>query len=308
MYFKFFLLFFSCSCIINAQELITPIPDTNEYHQKKALLGKKLFFEPRLSADNTISCAHCHDLNNGGDDNLAVSFGINGKKGIRNSPTVLNAKFNTSQFWDGRAKDLKEQVEGPIHNPVEMGSNFSDILLKLNQDANYKKDFSLLYEDGITKENIIDSLVEFENALTTPNSRFDQYLQGNKKALNKNETNGYFLFKEYGCIACHNGVNIGGNLLQRIGVVENFDTKDFGLFNVTKKEEDKFYFKVPSLRNVALTAPYFHHGEIDTLAEAVDKMIKFQVGFMIKKTDRNDIIAFLMTLTGETPEILKEQK
>ncbi|HFU75860.1 MAG TPA: cytochrome B6, partial [Arcobacter sp.] len=202
---KTFILFLFTIQIIYAQELITPIPQKSDYNKPKALLGKKLFFDPRLSADNTISCATCHDVYNGGDDKLEVSFGVNGKKGSRNSPTVLNVKYNTIQFWDGRSKDLFEQIEGPIHNPVEMASNFPQIINKINKDPLYKKEFSALYKQGITKTTIIDAIVEFQNALITPNSKFDQYLNGDNNALNKNELNGYLLFKEYGCISCHNG-------------------------------------------------------------------------------------------------------
>jgi cytochrome c peroxidase len=294
--------------ILISKELITPIPTNADYNYNKALLGKKLFFDVRLSRNNTISCASCHMLQDGGDDNLPVSFGIDGKQGIRNSPTVLNARYNKSQFWDGNAKDLAEQVSGPIHNPIEMGSSFSEIIAKLNKDKSYVEKFSKFYDDGITSSNITDAIVEFEKALTTPNSKFDKYLRGNQNILTKDELNGYMLFKDYGCISCHNGVNIGGNLLQKIGAVEKFDTSDFGLYNITKKEEDKFYFKVPSLRNVELTAPYYHDGRVKSLEEAVDNMVKHQVGFLIDEKDREDIVKFLKTLTGETPTILRDSK
>jgi cytochrome c peroxidase len=256
-----------------ASDLITPIPQKIDYDSYKANLGKKLFFDTRLSKNDTISCASCHILEDGGDDNLPVSFGIDGKTGVRNSPTVFNAVYNYSQFWDGHAKSLAEQVQGPIHNPVEMGTSFQEIIPKLNQDKEYKTQFAKIYKDGITPQNIADAIAEFEKALTTPNSRFDKYLRGDKKALSKEEIEGYKLFKEYGCISCHNGVNMGGNLLQKIGVVKEFIHEDFGLYNITKKEEDRYYFKVPSLRNVALTAPYFHDGRIPTLEKAVEKIM-----------------------------------
>lgn len=305
---KFLLLFILTYSALLSKELITPIPLDFKYNQEKALLGKKLFMDTKLSHDNTISCLTCHHLSNGGDDNLSVSFGIKGQKGVRNSPTVLNSQFNTTQFWDGRAKNLAEQISGPIHNPVELASNFYEIKSKLVQDSYYKDSFRTIYKDGITSKNIIDALVEFEKALSTPNSRFDKYLRGDKTILSKDEINGYKLFKEYGCISCHNGVNIGGNLLQKIGVVEDFKTSDFGLYNITKDDDDKFYFKVPSLRNVDLTAPYFHDGKVKTLKEAVDKMIKHQVGFLIEEKEREDIVKFLKTLTGETPKILRDNK
>ena len=289
-------------------ELITPIPINPDYNVKKAQLGTKLFFDTRLSHNNTISCANCHLIDGGGDDNLSVSFGIDGQKGMRNSPTVLNARYNRIQFWDGSAKSLEDQAKGPIHNPVEMGSNFEEIISKLKKDTNYVKEFFSLYSEGITSLNISNAISEFEKTLTTPNSKFDRFLRGDKKALNNDELNGYKLFKEYGCISCHNGVNIGGNLLQKIGAVEKYDTPDFGLYNITKEEDDRFYFKVPSLRNIELTAPYFHDGSVQTLKEAVDKMIKYQVGFLIEENEREDILNFLKTLTGQTPEILKDLK
>jgi len=294
------------SSILFSQELITPIPLEVDVNFQKAKLGEKLFNDTRLSKNNSISCATCHILDEGGDDNLAVSIGINGQKGTRNSPTVLNAKFNTNQFWDGRAKNLKEQAKGPIHNPIEMDSNFEEVITKLKLDKEYVSLFQNIYKDEITGESIIDAIAEFENTLITPNSKFDKYLKGDEKALSDEEKEGYMLFKEYGCISCHNGINIGGNLMQRIGIVEDFNTNDLGRFNVTKNIEDKFYFKVPSLRNIQLTSPYFHDGLIETLRDAVNKMSFYQVGYTLKEDETNKIILFLKTLTGEKL-ILKDQ-
>ncbi len=304
---KFILLFLSFLSLFS-KELITPIPLDVEYNYEKAILGKKLFFDTRLSQDDTISCATCHIVDAGGDDNMSVSFGIKGQAGLRNSPTVLNARFNRFQFWDGSAKNLAQQAVGPIHNPVEMGTNFKEVISKISKDIQYLNDFKRLYSDGITQENIVEAIVEFENALTTPNSKFDKYLRGDKNILNEDELNGYMIFKDYGCISCHNGVNIGGNLMQKIGAVKKYDTEDFGLYNITKNEEDKFYFKVPSLRNIELTAPYFHDGKIQTLEEAVDNMINHQLGFALSQQEKKFILKFLKTLTGETPAILKESK
>jgi len=285
-----------------SKELITPIPLENNYNVKKALLGQKLFFDTRLSYNNSVSCASCHIINDGGDDNLPVSFGVDGKTGIRNSPTVLNSKYNILQFWDGSAKNLKEQAKGPIHNPVEMNSNFEDIIIKLEKDKDYKKSFLAIYKDGISADNIVDAISEFENTLITPNSRFDKYLRGDINILTKDEQNGYKLFKEYGCISCHNGINIGGNLVQKIGIMKNFDTEDLGRFNITKNSSDKFYFKVPTLRNIDLTAPYLHNGEIKTLKEVVEIMIDYQIGYELEKKEVDNIVKFLKTLTGETPK------
>lgn len=307
MYKIFLLLFFSIS-YLTSNSIITPLPKEPNYNYKKALLGKKLFFDTRLSHDNTISCASCHLLKDGGDDNIPLSIGIDGKKGTRNAPTVLNARYNKLQFWDGSTKSLEEQINGPIHNPVEMASNFKEIISKLKKDEKYHKEFIDLYSNGITSSNITNAISEFEKALTTPNSKFDNFLRGDKTALNKDELNGYQLFKDYGCISCHNGVNIGGNLLQKIGTIEEYNTNDLGLYNITKNKEDKFYFKASSLRNVELTAPYFHDGSIKTLEAAVNIMIKHQVGFLIDEKERNDIIKFLKTLTGKTPKFLRENK
>ena len=299
------IIYFLLFSIVNANELITPIPQSIKFDENKAKLGKKLFYETKLSHDNTISCASCHILEDGGDDNLRVSYGINGKQGRRNSPTVFNSRFNSYQFWDASVDSLKEQVNGPIHNPVEMASNFKEIIIKLENDEYYTEKFKDIYGE-ITKENILDSIVEFENTLITPNSKFDKYLRGNQNILTKNEKNGFKYFKEYGCISCHNGINVGGNLIQRIGVMFDYKTNDFGRYNITKNESDKYYFKVPSLRNVSLTAPYFHDGKILTLYDAVSIMAKYQIGYKISKNEINDIVSFLKTLDGNTTIKLKD--
>jgi len=295
---KMFLLLLLNSILIS-KELITPIPPNENINSKKAMLGNKLFFEVQLSQDNTISCASCHILNEGGDDNLPVSFGINGKKGDRNSPTVLNSKFNHVQFWDGRAIDLEDQAAGPIHNPVEMNSNFEEVIKKLKKDKVYITLFNAIYKDGITSKNITNAIAEYENTLITPNGKFDQFLRGDKEALSDCEKQGYQLFKDYGCVSCHNGVNIGGNLMQKLGIIENFNSPDKGKYNVTKKEEDKYYFKVPSLRNIHLTSPYFHDGLTPTLKDAVAKMSYYQIGYTLTEKEIDLIIKFLRTLGGE---------
>jgi len=292
---------------ILSKELITPIPIEVGYDHQKAVLGKKLFFDTTLSKDGTIACVSCHNINGGGDDSLKTSIGINNQSGTINSPTVLNARFNISQFWDGRAKDLKAQAMGPIKNPVEMGDSFLNVINKLSKIKYYKEAFAKIYSDKITKDNIADAIAEYEKTLITPNSRFDKYLKGDKKALNKDETDGYKLFKSYGCISCHNGVNIGGNLYQKIGIYKEFFSNnkiDFGRYNVTKDKDDKYYFKVPTLRNIDLTAPYLHTGTINNLEDVVDIMMKYQLGITkSKKKDIDKIVKFLKTLTGEVKEL-----
>jgi cytochrome c peroxidase len=293
---KVFLLCFSLF-ILNATD-ITPIPQKLQYDYQKAILGKKLFFDTRLSKDNTISCATCHDLSNGGDDGLSVSFGVEGLKGTVNAPTVLNSVFNFRQFWNGRAKSLEEQALGPIENPVEMGNKL-DILVKNLQNTEYKEMFETIYGSLITKDNLVDAISEFEKTLITPNSRFDKYLLGDEKAITKYEKEGYEIFKNKGCIACHHGVNIGGNHYNKFGAFKEITSDNLGRYDITKNEEDKYYFKVPSLRNVALTSPYFHDGREESLKKAVEIMASVQLGRPITKEEIDKIVAFLKTLTGQ---------
>ena len=290
---------------INAVELITPIPANFEYDLKKALLGKALFHDVRLSANNTISCASCHIIEAGGDDNSKFSIGINGQVGNINSPTVLNSRYNLSQFWNGRAKDLKDQASQPVHNPVEMGSSMDEVVSKLKEDKKYKKLFMQIYKSDITADNITDAIAEFEKALVTPNSRFDKYLRGDKEAISSYEKEGFELFKSNGCISCHNGVNIGGNLYQKVGIVMDYtENKDLGRYEVTKKEKDKYFFKVPSLRNIELTAPYLHDGSKESLYKAIKFMMVYQLGNIPAETEIKKIMVFLKTLSAPTPKIM----
>lgn len=296
--------------INESTEPIKPLPhiQISFEEMKKIALGQKLFHEPMLSSNNTVSCASCHNLQTSGADGKAVSVGINGSKGDINSPTLFNSRFNFKQFWNGRANSLEDQMDGPIANKKEMGSNWNDIINKLSGDAGYLKDFREVYSQKPNRENIKDAIVAFEKTLVTPDSRFDQYLRGKTDALNKNELVGYQKFKSYGCVACHQGTNIGGNMYQTMGVMGdyfkergNITEADYGLYNITKKESDKFTFKVPSLRNVALTAPYFHDGYAKDLKQAVSIMAKYQLGLKIPEQDIQAITAFLNTLTGVNP-------
>jgi len=281
-----------------ANEPISPIPTSVVVNAQKVVLGKKLFFDTALSKNDTISCGSCHILEDGGDDNLQFSFGINGQKGSRNAPTVYNAVFNFRQFWDGRAKDLQDQAISPIENPIEMGFTFQALIAKLKK-THYKKEFQTIYKDGITKENITNAIAEYEKTLITPNAPFDKYLKGNKKSLSKDAIQGYELFKNKGCITCHQGVNIGGNMYNKFGIFHDVNGKDFGRYDVTHREKDKYYFKVPSLRNVALTAPYFHDGRTQSLHEAVLLMSEYQLGRHITSEEINKIVVFLNSLTGD---------
>lgn len=289
-------------CTAIYAEPITPIPlHVEGLNPQKVALGHKLFFDTILSRDNTIACTNCHMLSDGGDDNLKVSFGINGKKGVINSPTVFNSRYNFVQFWNGRAKDLQDQASGPIKNPVEMGNNFKNLIQTLNK-TQYKKEFDKIYKDGITKQNITDALSEYEKTLITPNAPFDRYLRGDKNAISKNAAEGYNLFKSKGCIACHNGVNIGGNLYAKFGYVQDVTTNNLGRFSVTKNPLDKYFFKVPTLRNIAKTAPYLHDGRYNTLDEVVKFMLRYQLGKTSTQAEVDKIVEFLKSLNGEIPK------
>lgn len=289
-----------------SENLITPIPTYIQLDNKKVSLGKMLFYDTRLSKDNTISCASCHYISNGGDDDRSFSIGFNGQEGNINSSTVLNSSLNFVQFWDGRAKTLEEQALGPIHELIEMNSNFDEIISKLKNDKTYIKEFYQIYNTSINETNIINAIVEFEKSLLTPNSKFDKYLKGQKDILTKEELKGYELFKSYGCISCHNGVNIGGNLFQKIGIINSYfkdEPNNFGRYNITKEERDKFYFKVPTLRNIELTSPYLHNGSIKDLKSTIEIMLKYQIGTIYEKSDIENLEMFLNTLTGEIPKV-----
>ncbi len=288
-----------------AKTLIKPIPESVEVDAAKVQLGKKLFFDPILSKDGTISCATCHDLQNGGDDGLQFSFGIKGQKGDINSPTVYNSGYNFRQFWNGRARNLKEQAKGPITNSVEMGHTLEGAVEVLGKNGTYVNDFRGIYNDGITQENIVEVIAEFEKALITPNAPFDKYIKGDMEAIDQEVKRGYHLFVSKGCILCHHGINVGGNMYNKFGVFEDANSSDLGRYNVTKREEDKYFFKVPSLRNIALTAPYMHDGRIEELRGAVLLMSQYQLGREIKSEDIDAIVLFLKSLTGVIPEIAK---
>ena len=294
------------STVLFSKELITPIPLEIKYDKEKAALGKKLFFDTRLSKDDSVRCASCHILDSGGDDKLQFSIGVDGQTGGINAPTVYNSVFNIAQFWDGRAKNLQEQAHGPVENPIEMGENFENVIQKLEKDNSLVKEFKrIYYKEGITANSITDAIAHFETTLITPNSSFDKYLRGDENALGKEEKEGYKLFIEYGCISCHNGVNIGGNLFQKIGLIKKFDTsvKSLGKFDVTGNKADINYFKVPTLRNVSQTSPYFHDGSVQDLKTAVEVMLNIQLGIVASSEDVKKIVKFLESLDGEFPTI-----
>lgn len=284
--------------------LVAPLPPAPDLPAAKVALGERLFKEPRLSRDDSLACASCHDLTRGGVDRRAFSVGVGGAIGAINAPTVFNSGFSIAQFWDGRAATLEEQAAGPVHNPIEMDSNWPQVIGKLSADASYQTAFAAIYPDGITPANIVDAIATFERTLVTPNSRFDRYLRG-EAVLTPLELEGWKHFRDYGCASCHQGMLLGGNMFQKFGVLRDYfadrptTPADLGRYNVTHREEDRHVFKVPSLRNVALTAPYFHDASAPDLATAVTVMGRYQLGRELSKRDVEAIVAFLHTLTGQ---------
>ncbi len=289
-------------------EPVQPIPKSVEYDREKAELGKLLFFDPILAKDNRTSCAYCHDVyNKCGTDHRPVSKGFHDKEGNANALTVFNTIFNFRLFWNGSAKDLVEQIYGPIQNPAEMNMSTEEVEKRLNNSPFYRKIFKKVFgTDRIKFEHVAQAIAEFEKALITPNSKFDRYLRGEIK-LSQKELEGYKLFKKLGCISCHNGVNLGGNSFQKVGVLHPYPWhKNYpDRYQITKKEFDKNVFRVPTLRNIDCTYPYFHDGSVETLEDAVQIMAYYNLGFNLSKEEVEKIVAFLKTLTGELPQILK---
>lgn len=288
------------------EEPIQPIEAAKVTDPAKVELGKKLWFEPRLSMSGIISCNTCHNLSMGGTDNLKTSIGHGWNAGPVNSPTVFNSSLAIAQFWDGRAADLKEQAGGPIQADVEMNMPHTLAVGILQSIPGYVEEFKTVYgKDKIEIDMITDAIAEFEETLVTPNARFDQWLKGDDKALNEKELAGYTLFKESGCVACHNGPAAGGTSFQRMGLFEPYQSTSpaEGRAAVTGNDADRFNFKVPTLRNVELTYPYFHDGEAATLEEAVDVMGRLQLGRKYSEDEIGKIVAFLKTLTGDRPAV-----
>ncbi len=297
-----------------ALALIQPLPEAPDPAPAPALveLGTKLFFDPRLSEGHNISCNTCHNLGTGGADIASVSLGHRWQKGGRNSPTVLNAVYNSAQFWDGRAADLKEQAGGPMVNPVEMASSESHVLEMLAGIPGYRPLFEAAFPgeaDPITFPNAEAAIAAFEATLITPNAPFDRFLRGDDAAIDDRAKAGLQLFLDQGCAACHNGVNLGGDGYQPFGVVEKpewsvMPPDDKGRFAVTRAEEDAYVFKVPSLRNVAITLPYFHSGSVWDLETAVEIMGTAQLGAALEPGQAKEIVAFLESLTGDQPQVV----
>ena len=287
------------------REYFSPLSEnlvSSESDKSIILLGEKLYFEKKLSINNKISCNTCHRIDNFGVDGDQVSAGHDGTKGDRNSPTTFNAFMHASQFWDGRAKDVEEQALGPILNPIEMGmKSKEDVIKKLSATSNYLDDFKKAFpkqSSPLTFSNIGIAIGAYERTLITP-SRFDKFLSGEHNALNRQEKRGLKKFMNKGCISCHNGPLLGGNDYQQLGAVNDYPTKDLGRYNVTKDEDDKKVFKVPSLRNVMKTAPYFHDGSVKTIDEAIKLMAYHQLDEQVGAGFIEDVKAFFRTLTTE---------
>lgn len=300
-----------------AQALFQPIPlepqPVKGVESTPALveLGKELYFDPRLSQSHNISCNTCHQIGLGGMDGLSTSIGHRWQKGGRNAPTVLNAVFNIAQFWDGRAADLKAQAGGPIQNPIEMGITHEHAIEMLKGIPDYAQRFQAAFpndKDPITMPNVVTAIAAFEATLTTPNAPFDRYLRGDQNALTAEQKEGLRLFISTGCASCHSGINVGGQKYAPFGVVEKpgadiLPPNDRGRFAVTKSVSDEYVFRVPALRNVELTAPYFHSGQVWDLTQAVGIMATDQLGKQLNDADVAKIVAFLKSLTGDQPQV-----
>jgi cytochrome c peroxidase len=300
-----------------ARQLFKPVPYSvpavkdNPITREKIELGKMLYFDPRLSASGLISCNTCHNVGMGGDDNLPTSVGHGWAKGPRNAPTVFNAVFNVAQFWDGRAEDLKAQAKGPVQAGVEMNNTPANVEAVLRSIPEYVQRFQVAFpgeSDPVTFDNMAKAIEAFEATLLTPASRFDQFLEGNVNALTAQEKKGLRLFIDKGCAGCHAGVNVGGQGYYPFGVVkkpgaEILPPEDKGRFAVTKTAGEEYVFRAAPLRNIALTAPYFHSGEVWDLKQAVAIMGSSQIGLKLTDDETQSIAAFLYTLTGEQPRI-----
>ena len=306
------------SLMTAAQARFRPIPTTppglpgNPATPAKVELGTMLYFDPRLSASHAISCSSCHNVGLGGVDAQETSIGHQWQRGGRNAPTVLNAVFNTAQFWDGRARDLEQQAGGPLVNPVEMASPPEHITEQLAGIPGYVAAFKAAFPgeaQPVTLPNAEKAIAVFEATLITPNAPFDKYLKGDASALTSTQKQGLQLFIDKGCATCHNGMNVGGGMYAPFGVVENPGAEllppgDKGRFTVTKSVSDEYVFKVPTLRNIALTAPYFHTGRAWDLRQATAVMGVSQLGVQLTADDTEKVAVFLESLTGDQPRIM----
>jgi cytochrome c peroxidase len=285
-------------------EPIVPVPLTAPAESRAVALGERLFSDVRLSGDNARSCATCHPIARGGMDGRGRALAADGRSHVRNTPTIFNVGLSATFNWDGVATSLETHADGVLVSPTLMNARWPDLLAKLGADDAYRAEFRAAYPEGVSRRAVLNALASFERSLQTPNSRFDRYLRGQPGALTPVEQRGYQLFKSYGCVTCHQGVNVGGNIFQKFGVFaeagdDGVPEPDLGRYHVTGVPRDRGVFRVPSLRNVAATAPYFHDGRAATLEIAVETMAKVQLGRTLSRDDVATIVEFLGTLTGE---------
>jgi cytochrome c peroxidase len=287
------------------EEPITPIPRDVSLDADEVRLGEILFNDVRLSHGDVVACASCHLVADGGDDNRARSPGADGELLNFNAPTVFNAAFSFRLNWRGNFRTLEEQNETVLLDSHLMNTTWEELLPKLRADGVYREAFAAVYGGEPAPAHVLDALATFQRSLITPDSRFDRYLRGERDVITPEEERGYQLFKDYGCVACHQGVNVGGNLFQRFGIFHDpfaelpIRTADLGRFTITGNADDRFVFRVPSLRNVAVTAPYFHDGRAKTLEQAIEEMARSQLGRVLSEQEIELIAGFLRTLTGE---------
>jgi cytochrome c peroxidase len=283
-------------------EPITPIPSPASRDPAKLWLGERLFRDPRLSRDGTRACASCHDLERNGADDRARSIGAQGRPLDYNTPTVFNAALSFRLNWRGNFRSFEELAEAVLRDPRLMDMDWAELVARLRADPGYRDAFARIYGGDPAPAQVLDALAAFQRSLLTPGAPFDRFLRGERGALAPEQERGYELFKTYGCIACHQGVNVGGNLFQRFGVFgqrPETTPADLGRFTLTGEERDRRVFRVPSLRNVALTAPYFHDGSAPTLPDAVRTMARSQLGRTLSEEETGLIVQFLHSLTGE---------
>jgi cytochrome c peroxidase len=285
---------------------VSPLPGAPDPEAPIVQLGKSLFHDQRLSSNGSISCASCHDIAAGGDDGRVTSIGLNGEKTSVNAPTVLNSTFNFAQFWDGRARTIEDQIRETLVSEIEMGADLSAMERRLRRDDELVSRFDRLYQNGLNTDNVIDAIAAYVDALVTPGAPFDRFLNGDSTAVSKEVAAGYQLFTDLGCISCHQGRNLGGNLFQTFGIMGDYfadrgdvTIADYGRFNVTGREQDRYKFKVPTLRNVARTAPYFHDGSAATLEDAIKIMVQYQLGRNVEPSELLLLVAFLESLSAD---------
>lgn len=291
---------------------IMPLAKPEGLDRRKVALGKALFNDKRLSADGSIACSSCHDLTAGGDDGRPTAVGIDDRVGPFNTPTVFNSSLNVAQFWDGRASSLEQQIDQTVQSPLQMGADWATVERRLRADRQMTKRFEAVLGAPPSAEGIKQAIAEYVRALVTIDAPFDRFISGDRSAMEPDAVEGYELFRRLGCISCHQGRNVGGNFFQRIGVMDDYFAdratgprkSDLGRFNVTGREEDRYKFKVPSLRNVAQTAPYFHEGSAETLEDAVRTMVRVQLGRPVREDEIGKLVAFLEALTGKVDDAL----